>query len=154
VLVFVLGVAAALLMVLSEVSSLYSIEVATATCSDIADVDLADKCDTSGGEQHSFALVPLAILTVIMAVGAGLGRSRPAGFALLGAGVIVLLITLVGDLPDTTKTGEVGSNFTSAHAEKGSGFWFELIAGVLAAAAGALRLVAGSREGQTPTRAT
>jgi hypothetical protein len=154
VLVFVLGVAAALLMVLAEVTSLYSIEVATATCSDIADVDLADKCDTSGGEQHSFALVPLAILTAIMAVGGGLGGSRPAGFALLGVGVIVLLITLVGDLPDTTKTGEVGSNFTSAHAEKGSGFWFELVAGVLAVAAGALRLVASRREDQAPTRAT
>jgi hypothetical protein len=154
VLVFTLGVAAALLMVLAEVTSLYSIDVATATCSDIADVDLADKCDTSGGEQHSFALVPLAILTAIMAVGGGLGGSRPAGFALVGVGVIVLLITLLGDLPDTTKTGEVGSNFTSAHAEKGSGFWFELLAGVLAAAAGALRLVASRREAQTPTRAT
>ena len=138
-----LGLAAALLMVLAEVSNLYAIEVDTATCSDLADVDLADKCETTGGEQHSFALALIAILTAVMAVGAGLGGSRPAGFALLGAGVIVLLITLLGDLPDTTKTGEVGSNFTSAQAEKGAGFWFELVAGVLALVAGGLRVWSG-----------
>lgn len=141
-------------MILAEVTSLYSIEVATATCSDIADVDLADKCDTTGGEQHSFALVPVAILTAVMAVGAGLGGSRPAGYALLGAGIVVLLITLLGDLPDTTKTGEVGSNFTSAHAEKGSGFWFELVAGVLATAAGALRLWRSDAAQDRVSRAT
>jgi hypothetical protein len=141
--VLVLGLAAALLMVLAEVSNLYVIEVDTATCSDLADVDLADKCETTGGEQHSFALVLIAFLTGVMAVGAGLGGSRPAGYALLGAGVIVLLITLLGDLPDTTKTGEIGSNFTSASAEKGAGFWFELLAGVLAVVAGGLRVLPG-----------
>jgi hypothetical protein len=141
--VLVLGLAAALLMVLAEVSNLYAIEVDTATCSDLADVDLADKCETTGGEQHSFALVLIAIMTGVMAVGAGLGGSRPAGIALLGAGVIVLAITLIGDLPDTTKTGEVGSNCTSAHAEKGAGLWFELVGGVLAVLAGGLRLWSG-----------
>jgi hypothetical protein len=147
--VLALGVAAAVLMVVAEVTSLYSIEVDTASCSDLADVDLADACDTTGGEQHSFALVPVAILTAVMAVGAGLGGSRPAGWALLGAGVVVLLITLVGDLPDTTETGEVGSNFTSAEAVKGIGFWLELLAGGLAVVAGGFRL----RFGQV-TRAT
>ena len=138
--VLVLGVAAALLMVLTEVTSLFAIEVDTASCSDLADVDLADRCDTTGGEQHSFALVPIAVLTAVMAVGAGLGGSRPAGMALLGAGVIVLVIALIGDLPDTTKTGEIGSSFTSAEAVKGTGFWLELVGGALAVAAGALRL--------------
>ena len=46
--VLVLGLAAALFMVLAEVSNLYAIEVDTATCSDLADVDLADKCETTG----------------------------------------------------------------------------------------------------------
>lgn len=135
-----IGVAAALLLVLTEVTTLFSIEVATATCSDLADPDLADRCDTTGGEQHSFALVPIAILVGVMAVGAGLGGSRPAGIALVGAGVLVLVITLAFDLPDTTKTGEIGSSFASAEAVKGPAFWFELVAGVLAVAAGVLRL--------------
>ena len=139
--VLALGVAAAVLMVVAEVTTLFEIEVETASCSDLADVDLADRCNTTGGEHHSFALVPVAILTAVMAVGAGLGGSRPAGLALLGAGVVVLVIGLGLDLPDTTKTGEVGENFTSARAVKGTGFWLELVAGALALAAGGLRLV-------------
>jgi hypothetical protein len=138
--VLALGVAAAVLLVLAEVTTLFEIEVESASCSDLADVDLADRCNTTGGEQHSFALVPVAILTAVMAVGAGLGGSRPAGLALLGAGVVVLAIALIGDLPDTTRTGEVGSNFASARAVKGTGFWLELGGAVLAVVAGALRL--------------
>jgi hypothetical protein len=139
-LILTLGIAAALLLVLAEVTTLFSIEVDTATCSDLADPDLADRCDTTGGEQHSFALVPIAVLVGVMAVGAGLGGSRPAGIALIGAGVLVLVITLGFDLPDTTETGEVGSSFASAEATKGPAFWFELVAGLLAVAAGVVRL--------------
>jgi hypothetical protein len=146
-----IGIAAALLLVLTEVSTLFSIDVATATCSDLADPDLADRCDTTGGEQHSFALVPVALLVAVMAVGAGLGGSRPAGIALIGAGVVVLVITLLFDLPDTTKTGEIGSTFASAEAEKGPAFWFELLGGILAVAAGVLRL---RSPGQVSRRAT
>jgi hypothetical protein len=128
-------------MVLAEVANIVVVDISGVGCEDeITDPATAEDCEITGGDQHSFALVPLAILTAIMAVGAGLGGSRPAAFALLGAGVIVLLITLIGDLPDTTKTGEVGSNFTAAEAGKGTGFWFELVAGALAVAAGALRL--------------
>ena len=141
---------AAVLLVLTEVTTLFSIEVETATCSDLADPDLADRCDTTGGEHHSFALVPLAILVAVMAVGAGLGGSRPAGMALVGAGVIALVITLALDLPDTTKTGEIGSSFAAAEATEGPAFWFELVAGLLAIAAGVLRL----RSPQVSRRAT
>jgi hypothetical protein len=138
--ILALGVTAALLLVLTEVTTLFEIEVETASCSDLADPDQADRCETTGGEQHSFALIPVALLVVVMAVGAGLGGSRPAGFALLGAGAVVLAIALIADLPDTTKTGEIGSTFASAQAVKGSGFWLEIAGGALAAVAGALRL--------------
>ena len=135
-----LGVAAAALMVLTEVSTLFEIEVETASCSDLADPDQADACETTGGEHHSFALIPVALLVVVMAVGAGLGGSRPAGAALLAAGAGVLAYALIGDLPDTTKTGEIGSNFAAAEAVRGNGLWFEIAGGALAAVAGALRL--------------
>jgi hypothetical protein len=138
--VLVLGIAASVLLVLTEVTTLFEIEVETASCSDLADPDQADRCDVTGGEHHSFALVPVALLVAVMAVGAGLGGSRPAGLALLGAGVVVLVIALAFDLADTTKTGEIGASFASAEAVKGAGFWFEVVAGALAVAAGALRL--------------
>lgn len=147
--VLLLGVGAALAVVLAEVSTLYSIDVETASCTDLADPDLADACDTTGGEQHSYALIPLALLVAVMAVGAGLGGSRPAGFALLGAGVVVLGIALLADLPDTTKAGEIGANFAAAEAVKGTGFWLELAGGLLASLAGALRLA--DRRGERPT---
>ena len=150
--VLLLGVGAAVALILAEVTTLYSIDVETASCTDLADPDLADSCDTTGGEQHSYAFIPLALLVVVMAVGAGLGGSRPAGFALLGAGVVILGIALIADLPDTTSTGQVGSNFVSAEAAKGTGFWLELAGGLLASLAGALRLA--DRRGQTTSRAT
>ena len=142
-LVLVLGLAAAVLMLLAETSTLFEIEVETATCDDLANPAQADQCETTGGEQHSWALVPVAILTGLMAVGAGLGRSRPAAAAIVAAGLVVLGIALIGDLPDTNETGEIGSSFTAAHAVKGAGLWYELAAGALAVAAGALRLLAG-----------
>jgi hypothetical protein len=138
--VLLLGVTAAVLLVLTEVTTLFEIEVETAACSDLADPDQADACETTGGEQHSYALIPIALLVVMMSVGAGLGGSRPAGLALVGAGVVVLAIALIGDLPDTTKTGEIGSNFASAEAVKGTAFWLEIGGAMLALLAGALRL--------------
>jgi hypothetical protein len=139
-LVFALGVVASLLMVIAEVTTLFDIDVVTASCTDLANPEETDTCHTLGGENHSFALVPVAILTAIMAVGAGLGGSRPAGFALIGAGVIVLAIALLGDLPDTNETGEIGENFESAKAVRGPALWLELAGGVLALGAGVLRL--------------
>jgi hypothetical protein len=138
--VLLLGVTAAVLLVLTEVTTLFEIEVETAACSDLADPDQADACETTGGEQHSYALIPIALLVVMMSVGAGLGGSRPAGLALVGAGVVVLAIALIGDLPDTTKTGEIGSNFASAEAVRGTAFWLEIGGAMLALLAGALRL--------------
>ena len=46
--ILVLRVAAALLLVLAEVTTLFPIEVDTATCNDLADPDLADGCEMTG----------------------------------------------------------------------------------------------------------
>lgn len=143
--VLALGLAAAVLMVIAEFTTLYTIEVVTASCEDLADPRLADACERTGGEQHGYALIPVALLTALMAIGGGLGRSRPAGIALVGAGIVVLAIALVGDLPDTRETGEIGATFTSAEAVKGPALWLEIAGGVLAVAAGALRLAARGR---------
>jgi hypothetical protein len=139
--VLALGIAAALLLVLTEVTNIVVIDVSGAGCEDaVADPVKAQDCEITGGDRHSYALAAVAVLVVLMSVGAGLGGSRPAAFALIAAGVVVLAIALVGDLPDTTKTGEIGSNFDSARAGKGTGFWLELVGGVLAIAAGLARL--------------
>jgi 4-hydroxybenzoate polyprenyltransferase len=128
-------------MLTAEFTELFSIEVASATCGDLADPELADACSATGGEQHSYALIPLALLTGLMAAGAALAGSRPAGYALVAVGLLVLGITLIGDLPDTGRTGEVGASFTSAEAVRGPALWLELAGGALALVAGALSLL-------------
>ena len=136
-----LGIAAALLMVLAEVTNLVVVDVAGAGCEDaVADPVQAKDCEITGGDQHSFALVAVALLVVVMAVGAGLGGSRPAGVALVAAGAVVLGIALLGDLPVTDDTGQVGPNFDDAEASPGIALWLEVVSAALAALAGALRL--------------
>jgi hypothetical protein len=140
--VLALGVAAALLMLLSEVTNLVVVDVSGAGCEDaVADPDQSQDCEITGGDQHSYALAAIALLTVVMAVGAGLGGSRPAGAALIVAGLIVLGIALIGDLPVTDDTGQVGPNFDDASADPGPALWLELVGGALAVLAGALRLL-------------
>ena len=74
-----------------------------------------------------------------MALGAGPGRSRPAAFALIMLGAVVLVWALFFDLPVTDETGVIGRNFEGATASAGPGFTVEVVAGVLAVAAGAGR---------------
>jgi hypothetical protein len=138
--ILAVGIAAAILLVLAEVTTLYEIDVITATCSDLADPDQADDCDVLGGQNHSYALLPVAVLIVVMAVGAGLGGSRPAGFALIGAAILVLAVALAIDLPNTDETGQIGTTHEEARAVKGPALWLELAGAALAGVAGALRL--------------
>ena len=66
-----------------------------------------------------------------MAFGAGFGRSRPAAFALVGIGALVLLWALLVDLPVTDETGAIGRNFEGAEAAAGPGLTLEIVGGVL-----------------------
>ncbi|HEY7454539.1 MAG TPA: hypothetical protein VH683_08240 [Thermoleophilaceae bacterium] len=130
-------------MLLAEVTTIVSIDLTTTTCERIYDTnpDLADDCDQLGFERSSVALLLLGLLTFAMGAGAALGRSRPAAFALVAIGVVVLGIALLSDLPASDDTGLLGRNYEQAQASAGTGLWFEVIGGALAIVAGALRLV-------------
>jgi hypothetical protein len=143
--VLVLGVLAAVLMVVAELSTYREIDTLTAACEDLASADLKEDCVTTGGEQHSWALALVAVVAVLMAWGAGLGGSRPAALALCALGVLVLFIALALDLPDTDVTGAVGRNFDQAEGEAGPAIKFEVIAGLALLGAGGLRLLADRR---------
>jgi hypothetical protein len=136
--VLVLGLTAAVLMIVSDFTVLRSVKVLTASCSDLADPSLRGSCVTRGGEEHAYALVLLGLVTAVMAWGAGVGRSRPAAIALLAIGAAVLVIALVTDVPDIHKTGVLGERFDSAHAEAGPGLYLEIAGGALALTAGAM----------------
>jgi hypothetical protein len=138
--VLVLGVAGAGLMVAAELSTYRTIDVQTASCTELADPSLAETCKTSGGEQHSWALVPVALLVLLMAWGAGPGRSRPAAIALAVAGLVTLGIAVVGDLPSTDATGAIGRDFDQARGVAGPTIALEIVGAALVLAAAGLRL--------------
>ena len=138
----VAGMIAGLLLVVTEFTTIASVDVASGSCEVINDSDraLADRCSLSGFERHGGAFVLLGLMTGAMAWGAGVGRSRPAGVALLAIGALVLALSLTLDRPQTHKTGAIGRNFEGAKAKAGPGLYLELLAGALAAGAGVARL--------------
>jgi len=141
--VAVAALVAGLLMLLTEVTTVISVDLENGSCEVIYDSnpDLADNCSQVGFERHSVALLLLALLTFAMGSGAAFGRSRPAAVALVVIGVVVLGITFAVDLPASDETGLIGRSYATAEAAVGAGFWFELIGGLLAVVAGIVRLL-------------
>jgi hypothetical protein len=131
-----LGVLAAILAVLAVFIPVYEITVNTLPC-EPAEVELAEQCSDAG----SIALLPLGLLSGLLAFGAGLGGSRPAALCMLPAGAAILALTLIIDLPKLGQTGAIGMNFERAAVHVGPAFWLELAAGALVLIAGAIRLV-------------
>jgi hypothetical protein len=137
------GVVAGLLMVATEFLTVASVDVASGSCEVITDTspELADRCFLSGFERHGGALALVGAVGLFMAWGAGVGGSRPASFALIALGAVVLLWAVLVDLPATNDTGAIGPLYANAEAMTGPGLFTELIGGALALAAGAVRLL-------------
>ena len=131
------------LMLLTEVTTVISVDLENTSCEVIYDSnpDLADDCSQKGFERSSVALLLLGLLTFAMGSGAAFGRSRPAALALIAIGVVVLGLTLLRDLPASDDTGLIGRDYAQAVATAGTGLWLELIGGLLAVVAGALRVI-------------
>jgi hypothetical protein len=139
--VLLLGLTGAILMIVSEFVTLRSVTVITASCSDLADPKLRGSCVTHGGEEHYYALVLMGVVAALMTFGAAVGRSRPAGIALIAIGAAVLAIAFATDVPDIHKTGVLGDEFDSARAKAGPGLYMEIAAGALVLAAGVMATV-------------
>jgi hypothetical protein len=148
--IFIVGIAAALALIVAEFSPLVHIEVLGASCEDLASPQDRDTCNLTGGEDHGYALLIVAGLVAAMSFGAASRRARPAAIALLAAGAVVLVLTLLHSLPTTNETGVVGSNFSQAEADAGRGFWLQLVGGALALAAGGLGLRLAARRSAEP----
>jgi hypothetical protein len=133
---------AAMLLVATEFSTVASVKVANTSCEVIHDSDpaLADRCSLSGFERNGGSFLLVAGLIAAMGWGAGIGRSRPAAAALIALGVAVLGWAMLVDLPVTDETGALGSTFEGARGQAGIGLTLEIVAGLLAITAGALRL--------------
>jgi hypothetical protein len=138
--VLILGLAGGFLLAITDFLTIVHVEVVTASCEDLATPSLADSCVSKGSEQHSWALLVLGLAALAMTYGAAVGRSRPAAAALLLIGLAALAVFFAVDLPDVSKTGQIGLNFSNADAKAGPGFWTELVGACLLVLAGTFGL--------------
>lgn len=98
----------------------------------------------TGGRNHSFALLPVALLAAALSLSVWQTGSRIALLAIGVLGLVALGVALLGDLPDAHTAGLVGNTRTGhafASSQPAMGLYLETAGGVvllLAAAAGML----------------
>ena len=129
----VLPIAGAALLIAAEFSTLYEVQVVTT---------VPEGGSYSAGGHHGYALGVMAVGIVVMALGAVLGGSRPAAFAVLALAAAALAIALAVDLPDVHETGLLGRTYDAARAEPRSGLYLEIAGGCAALVGGALIVLA------------
>ena len=132
-----LGVAAAVLLFLTDLATLSYRTIGIGGCESRVNPGV---CTTSGADAHGHAFWLLALAVLVFSFGAAVGRSRPAALALLAAGAIALAIALIGDMPDLGDRRGLDADYTQVRAHTGSAFALELIGGVLAIASGLVAL--------------
>jgi hypothetical protein len=107
------------------------------------------------GAHDSYALIPIGLLAVLLAITVWRTGNRLALLASGVLGVVALLIALISDLPDAQATGVVVHPFVLANATPSTGFYLETLGAVLlliTAAAGLLLLAAPPPRRRRPLR--
>ena len=101
------------------------------------------------GSHHSFALLPVAVLAVAMAVAARATGNRLALASIGVLGLVALGIALLGDLPDAHATGLLrqGGTYVQASSSVAIGFYLETLGAVALLVCGAAGLVLSAPAG-------
>jgi uncharacterized membrane protein len=137
----------ALLLLVAEFTTLFSVHVATSS-TPIKTVIT--------GSHHSYALIPIALVVALLAIGVWRDGSRPALLAIGLLGIVALLIALLGDLPDANATGLAGSSTThyvNASSTPSAGLYLETLgAAVLLITCGLGFIALGSPTPRAPRR--
>jgi hypothetical protein len=125
------GLAGAALAVVATFSTVIKIVVLTVT-----------PFTQTGYDRYGPALLVLAGFALLMIAG-GVRGARPAMGALALAGVAVLLIAVLVDVPHIHDKGvwPLADQYEDAEASAGTGFYFETAAGILMLLGGALMLL-------------
>jgi hypothetical protein len=140
--VLVGGLLGALLLLVAEVTTLYAVY----TAGGIAPVE-----SVNTGSHQGYALVPIALLAVLLSCVIWLTRGRAALLALAVLGLIALLIAVLGDLPDARSKGllrTAGTQFVNAGARPCAGLYIETLGAavfLIASGLGLLLLQPASR---------
>lgn len=107
------------------------IEIKVGVASDL----IGHKSKFTGMDRHSVALLLIAAVAIVLALGAARGV-RPAIAGLALTGVAALIVAIAIDLPDLHKTGIIGRVYAAASAGPGGGYYAETLGGVLLVLAG------------------
>ncbi len=137
----------AILLVVAEFTTLYTVHGTNSRAPAVA---------VRTGSNDSYAFIPIAILVLILAFAVLRAGSRPALLAIGIAGVVAILIALVGDLPDTQRSLLTGCNTgqcvtEAAHAS--TGMYLETAGAVLLLAVSGLGFLLLGRPLPPPRRA-
>jgi hypothetical protein len=141
-------VAGALLLIVAEFTPLLDVRIKG------SGVVLAGSTRRTGGH-HSYALLPIAVLALVMAVGAARG-ARAAAAAVVVLGLLAAGIALLHDAPDIGKPGDV-TTFERGITHAQAGIYLETGgAAVLIVAGGAALILAAAprpqrRQARGPT---
>ncbi|MBA3327444.1 MAG: hypothetical protein H0T43_03990 [Solirubrobacterales bacterium] len=131
----VVALAGAVALAVAEFSTVFEVAVGS--------LDTVQRT-VSGGDNHSWALLVVAIAAMPLALGAA-GGARPPALALVVLGAVALFIVLAIDLPDTNASGRLPESvaFEDAQAQPGTGFYLETLGAVLLLGSGGLLLLLG-----------
>ncbi len=132
-----LAIAAVALLVAAEFSTVFEVTVGSLE---------VVKRDATGGENHGYALLVVALFALVL-TGVGLrGAGRAAGVALVTLGAVALAVALAVDLPDTRGEGRLPEAlaYEDARARAGAGLGLEIAGGALLVVAGGLLAAVGS----------
>lgn len=116
----VLALIGCVLLVVAEFTTLTAVQIIT-----------VERGALSGGSNHSYALLIIAVPAAFMAWGATFGGSRPAAWALLALAVAAIAIILAVDLPDVSEEGLIGEAYEQAKASPKTGFYLESLGAAL-----------------------
>jgi hypothetical protein len=127
-------VAAGACLIVSQFIQYHGVEIGQPGYAGLPDVASPPTVDLkTAGQAHSYLLVPIGALAVLLGLACG-RRERPRlGLAAAGLGLISLAVILLVDLPSGLDAGAQTSRFAGASAVLEDGFYAEL-----AAAAGLL----------------
>ena len=143
-----LSIVGAVLLVAAEFSTVFEVTVGSLE---------VVKRDATGGENHGYALLVVAVFGVVLTMLGLRGAGRAAGLGLIVLGLVALVVALAVDLPDTRGSGRLPESlaYEDARARAGAALGLEIAGGALLLAAGALLAVAvGARASVSPgTRA-
>jgi hypothetical protein len=136
--VFAGGLLGALLLVVAEFTTLFEVRTA------LSPVPVKS---VSTGSHHAYALVPVAILAVLLAFGAWRQGSRPALVALGMLGLSTLVLALAADLPDAHATGLIAAgsgHYADAGSTPQAGLYMETLGAAVLIVTAGLGVLLGS----------